>query len=43
MNVWESIVDLGKTFLKVFMYYWAVIMVIVFSGYIVSWIVGVFV
>ena len=43
MNVWESIVDLGKTFLKVFMYYWSLIMVIVFSGYIVSWIVGVFV
>ena len=43
MNVWESIVDLGKTFLKVFMYYWSLIMIIILIGYVGSYIVGVFV
>ena len=43
MNVWNSLVDLGKMFMKVFVYYWSLIMIIILIGYIGSWIVGFFV
>ena len=43
MNVWNSLVDLGKMFMKVFVYYWSLIMIIILIGYVGSWIVGVFV
>jgi len=43
MSVWNSLVDLGKMFMKVFMYYWSLIMIIILIGYVGSWIVGVFV
>ena len=40
MNVWNSLVDLGKMFMKVFLYYWSLIMIIILTGYVVSWIVS---
>ena len=36
MNVWNSLVDLGKMFMKVFLYYWSLIMIIILTGYVVS-------
>ena len=40
MNVWKSLVDLVEMFMKVFVYYWSLIMIIILIGYIGSWIVG---
>ena len=43
MNVFKELKNLGEMFMKVFVYYWSLVMIIILIGYVGSWIVGVFV
>lgn len=40
MNVWNELKNLGNMFMKVFVYYWSLIMIIILIGYVGSWIVS---